>query len=86
MTTHLIASLFIVSIGFSLGWLAALLVTARDHHQLLEDMTFLEQQWQLIDEERLELHRAWAEHALQVREQRVELALGNHKSLAGTLS
>lgn len=82
MTAHLIAAFFVLTAGFAAGWTAALLLTAKDRHALLEDIEFLEQQWQLIDEERLELHRAWAEHALQVKEQRVELALGEHKRVA----
>jgi hypothetical protein len=77
-----ILAFFVVSIGFAVGWTAALLVVAGDRRDILQDMTFLEQQWQLIDDERLELHRAWAEHALQVKEARVELALGEHKRVA----
>ena len=73
-------ALFALCLGASVGYFLAGVLHWRSYRDRMDDMQFLEEQWRLIDQERVELSRSWLQ--TDAPEKRVELDLGAHKRAA----
>jgi hypothetical protein len=79
MTMHFVALFLTAALAFSAGWFLASFFVVSSH---ASDISDLQAERQLLEEEREYLHRSWQRLEVVAPEERVTFDLGAHKRVS----